>query len=294
MRLLVGDLQTISKTAVAVMNHDVNDWNLLPFKRGDLIQLKERDAESGWFRGEIQERAGWYVRIEKSKGFWARGGWARRGRAGAGAKEEGAKGLGAKGARGGGREGLGAKAWRRRARRWRARRLLGLTGTILGRCCRCVHRFPKEAVQVLFATVPKNRDGKPVLNPLGTILAERRRQAAHAPGLNVFGPPCRVSSRLVSAAYLFGGDDTAVDGTRPAGSSGAELGSGTMRRNTIRGLIRGTFSRRTGSDALQAQNSEQEQADDQRFYLQQRRDASKFTMVRCRGARLARSGPGLT
>ena len=61
MRQLVSELQAISKVALAIMNHDVNDWNLLPFKRGDIVQLKERDAESGWFRGEIHERAGWCV-----------------------------------------------------------------------------------------------------------------------------------------------------------------------------------------------------------------------------------------
>jgi len=33
-------------------------------------------------------------------------------------------------------------------------------------------RFPKEAVQLLFAAVPRNRDGKPVLNPLGASRAQ--------------------------------------------------------------------------------------------------------------------------
>jgi hypothetical protein len=59
MRQLVTDLQAVSRQGIATMTHDVSDWNLLPFKRGDIITLKERDPESGWFRGEIQDRAGW-------------------------------------------------------------------------------------------------------------------------------------------------------------------------------------------------------------------------------------------
>jgi myosin-15 len=138
---------------------------LLPFRRGDLISIKERDVESGWLRGEIGERAGW---------------------------------------------------------------------------------FPKESVQILFAPQGRNRDGKPLLNPYG---------------------------------YLFGGDDTATDGTRPAASIAIPSmeGTGTMgRRNTLRGLIKGTF----GKKAMEALvSSEGEQAEDQRLYLQQRRDTSKFTML---------------
>ena len=88
-----------------------------------------------------------------------------------------------------------------------------------------------------------------------------------------------------------GGDDTAVDGSRPSGSLG-DQGSGTLRRNTIRGLIRGTFSRKGGLEAMES--TEQEQAEDQRFYLQQRRDASKFTMVRPRAGRSARRPKFLT
>jgi hypothetical protein len=131
---------------------------------------------------------------------------------------------------------------------------------------------------VLFASVPKNRDGKPVLNPMGMSRAHGLRGCGYADTVLT----CVLRLGAMLAAYLFGGDETAVDGTRPQGAvadplAGPGSGLNTLRRNTIRGLIRGTFTRRGG---LEAASSEQEQAEDQRFYLQQRRDASKFTMVR--------------
>ena len=85
------------------------------------------------------------------------------------------------------------------------------------------------------------------------------------------------------SAFLFGGDDVAIDGTRPAGSSQADAQNLTSLRrgSTIRGILKGTFTRKSLEHMA---TSEQEQADDQRYYLQQRKEASKFTMVRAAAA----------
>ena len=141
---------------------------------------------------------------------------------------------------------------------------------------------------MLFAAVPRNREGKPVLNPYGRRAVLEGHDARCTPKGGPRGsltpapsrPGHRVG-RLPWPAYLFGGDDTAIDGSRPPAMETASGAGSTMRRNTtLRGLLRGTFSRKS----MEGLSSEQEQAEDQRFYLAQKRDASKFTMVRARVA----------
>jgi len=56
---VISELRKASKWAIATRDHEVNDWSLLPFKKGDIIELVEKEEDSGWFRGEIGERSGW-------------------------------------------------------------------------------------------------------------------------------------------------------------------------------------------------------------------------------------------
>jgi len=59
-RAVISELRKASKWAIATRDHEVNDWSLLPFKKGDIIELVEKEEDSGWFRGEIGERSGWF------------------------------------------------------------------------------------------------------------------------------------------------------------------------------------------------------------------------------------------
>lgn len=60
LRIHVVDLQSVSNISVATRDHVVMDLNLLPFRKGDLIQIKEVDPAKGWFFGELAERSGWF------------------------------------------------------------------------------------------------------------------------------------------------------------------------------------------------------------------------------------------
>lgn len=57
---VLAEIRKNSKWAIATRDHDVNDWSLLPFRKGDVIELIEKEEDSGWFRGEIGERSGWF------------------------------------------------------------------------------------------------------------------------------------------------------------------------------------------------------------------------------------------
>ena len=57
---MLAEIKKNSRWAIALRDHDVNDWSLLPFKRGDIVVVMEKEGDSGWYRGEIAERAGWF------------------------------------------------------------------------------------------------------------------------------------------------------------------------------------------------------------------------------------------
>ena len=57
---LIKEVKNISTRAMAIRDHIVDDYNLLSFRIGDHINIREREGEDGWFRGECGDRAGWF------------------------------------------------------------------------------------------------------------------------------------------------------------------------------------------------------------------------------------------
>ena len=60
LRAVLAEIRKSSRWAIAIRDHDVNDWSLLPFRKGDIIEVIEKEEDSGWFKGETSERNGWF------------------------------------------------------------------------------------------------------------------------------------------------------------------------------------------------------------------------------------------